>query len=265
MSTGRTGADGPATSGNEQRSASADAEQQLSAADSYGYLCGVALVLIGLVLYRRGLFPSAMFPVGAGLLGIFFRWRIAPVLVIGITGSCLVYAEQRPSAGYVDMQTWILCSALLAYVIGHYRLQSLTATIFPPDRRSPLPQATRGPTERPRSGRTMDGGEIGWLILALPFVPFAALLVLRSLGAIQAANARPNIDLSSPVWLTLVLLWILGTGVMMAHAALVYLSLHNLTLSESRIYLEDLLWLELRRDLRRLYRWRVWSRLRKDK
>ena len=95
----------------------------------------------------------------------------------------------------------------------------------------------------------MDGGEIGWLVLAIPFVPFAALLVLRALGTIQAANARPNINLSAPVWLTLVLLWILGMGVLIGHAALVYLNLHELTLSESRIYLQDLLWLELRRDL----------------
>src|SRR5882724_579452 len=68
--------------------AGAAGQEQITAVDAYGYLCGTALVLIGLVLFRKGLFPWAMFPVGAGLLGLFFRWRIAPVLIIGITGSC---------------------------------------------------------------------------------------------------------------------------------------------------------------------------------
>jgi hypothetical protein len=265
MSAGQRGTEGQELASGKPRAAGGAAEQQLSAADSYGYLCGIALVLIGVVLYRRGLFPSALFPVGAGILGIFFRWRIAPVLVIGITGSCLVYAEQRPSAGFVDLQTWILCSSLLAYVIGHYRMQALTDTIFPPDRRSPRKPAARGPTERPRSGRTMDGGEIGWLVFTFPFVAFAALLVLRFLGSLQFTNAWPDIDLTPAAWLTLVLLWIVGLVVLVGHGAMVYFSLHHLTLTEARTYLQDLLWLELRRDLRRLNRWRIWARLRKDR
>jgi hypothetical protein len=245
-------------------------QEQLSAADAYGYVCGTALALIGVVLLRRGLFPWAMFPVGAGLLGLFFRWRIAPLLIVGITGSCIVYAEpggpffrgsfQRPSAGVVDLQTWILCSALLAYVIGHYRLQALTASIFPPDRRFPRPLAAKNPLERPRWARVADTGEIGWLILTLPFVSFAALIVLRLLP-----GAQNDFDLYPSSWLTLVLLWILGLGAVVGHGTLVYLGLHNLKPAEARIYVQDLLWLELRRDLRRLNRWVVWSRLRKDR
>jgi hypothetical protein len=273
---------------------SGTAKQQETALETYSYVCGTALVLIGLVLFRRGLFPWAMFPVGAGLLGLFFRWRIAPALVIGITGSCIVYAEpggqfirgqtQRLAAGVVDLQTWILCSALLAYVIGHFRLQALSGTIFPGDRRlpkktgsadlrlsnqarsfhleRPMPKTTAGKNsvERPRLGRTVDGGEISGLVFTIPCVSFAGLLVLRLLPAAQSelgffANAS---------WSTLVLLWIVGLGVLVVNGVIVYLSLHHLRMTEARVYFQDLLWLELRRDLRRLNRWVVWSRLRKE-
>ena len=287
LSTGSNPSDRP-------RADNGAAEQQDAALETYSYLCGTALVLIGLVLFRRGLFPWAMFPVGAGLLGLFFRWRIAPALVIGITGSCIVYAEpggpifrgqtQRLSAGVVDLPTWILCSALLAYVIGHYRLQALSGKLFPADRRlpktaggkdlrlsnqarsfhldRPLPKATAGknPVDRPRLARTVDAGEVSWLIFTIPCLTFAALIVLRVLPAAQSeltvfANAS---------WLTLILLWVVGFGVLVANGVIVYLSLHHLRMTEARVYLQDLLWLELRRDLRRLNRWVVWSRLRKE-
>jgi hypothetical protein len=252
------------------RAGTAAADQTANAVDAYGYVCGTALVLIGLVLFRKGLFPWALFPVGAGLLGLFFRWRIAPVLIIGITSSCLVYAEpggplfrgsaQRPAAGYVDLQTWILCSALLAYVIGHYRLQSLSSTIFPADRRSPKSKSKKDQLERPRSSRTVGGGEIGWLIFTLPFVSFASLLLLRLIP-----SPNPTVDFGPSSWTTLLLLWVLGLGAFLGNSLLAYLALRNLKLEEARLYVQDQLWLELRRDLRRLERWRVWSRLRKDR
>lgn len=279
MSTMRPGGDAnPRASSDEagrnsagaQRPAAGVVDSQISAADTYGYLCGTALVLIGLVLFRKGLFPWAMFPVGAGLLGLFFRWRIAPVLVIGITCSCLVYAEpggpflrgsgQRPSAGYVDLPTWILCSALLAYVIGHYRLQALSSTIFPPDRRGSTKKTAKDQLDRPRLGRTVVGGEVGWLVFTLPFVSFAALLLLRMLP-----GPRPEFGLYSNSWMTLLLLWLLGLGVFVAHGVVVYMALRNLGLAEARMFIQDQLWLELRRDLRRINRWLVWSRLRKDR
>ena len=287
LSTGPSSSDRP-------RADSGAAEQQETALETYSYVCGTALVLIGLVLFRRGLFPWAMFPVGAGLLGLFFRWRIAPALVIGITGTCIVYAEpggqfirgqtQRLSAGVVDLQTWILCSALLAYVIGHYRLQALSLAIFPADRRMPktaggkdphlynrarsfhlerpIPKTAAGknPAERPRLGKTVDGGEISWLVFTIPCVSFAGLLVLRLLPAAQSelsffANAS---------WSALILLWIVGFGTLVVNGLIVYLSLHHLQTAEARVYFQDLLWLELRRDLRRLNRWVIWSRLRKE-
>lgn len=244
-------------------------DQPINAADTYGYLCGTALVLIGLVLLRKGLFPWAMFPVGTGLLGLFFRWRITPVLIICITGSCLVYAEpgglrgsvQRPSAGYVDLQTWILCSALLAYVIGHYRLQALSSAIFPPDRRSVGKKSKKSPLDRPRTDQTVGAGEIGWLVFSLPFVSFAALLVLRMVSV-----PRADLGFNNPAsWITLILLWILGLGVFLGHGIMAYLALRGLDVAEARLYVQDQLWLEMRRDLRRLSRWRVWSRLRKDR
>ena len=67
------------------------------------------------------------------------------------------------------------------------------------------------------------------------------------------------------IWLTILLLWIVGSIVMLAQSVLGYVALRNLQLAEARLYFQDQLWLELRRDLRRLNRWLIWRRLRKDR
>ncbi|CAN5375467.1 hypothetical protein BH10PLA2_BH10PLA2_20100 [soil metagenome] len=245
------------------------ASPQSNATETYGFVCGTALVLIGVVLIRRGLFPTALFPVGAGFLGLFFYWRIAPVLVIGITASCLIRADrgelafqaghQIQSGAVVEMQTWILCSALLAYVLAHYRLQCLTSSIFPSERRSRKAAPGKTLLEKPRDGKSVSMGEVGMLVIALPFVTFAALLLLRVLP-----TNHERFEFSRTTWPTLVLLWILALFTILIHAVLSYIGLRNLTLAEARTFLQDLQWQELRRDLRRINRWRLWARLRKD-
>ncbi len=244
------------------------AQAQANAVETYSYICGTALIMIGLILFRRGLFPLALFPVGAGFLGLFFRWRIAPVLVIAITGSCLIRVDRGDGGlagqqilpgAIVDLQTWIICSALLAYVLAHYRLQSLTGAIFPADRRALGRPGFKNLAERPRSGLTVGASEAATFILTLPFVTFAALLLLRVLPI-----SHGQFEFRDNIWLTILLLWIIGAIVMLAQAALGYVALRNLKLAEARLYFQDQLWLELRRDLRRLNRWLIWSRLRKE-
>jgi hypothetical protein len=148
----------------------------------------------------------------------------------------------------------------LAYVIGHYRLQALSSYIFPPERRGLKKKSKKDHADRPRADRTVGGGEIGWLVFTLPFVSFAAILVLRMLPAPRTAfGNNPN------AWMTLILLWIVGLGVFLGYGLMAYLTLRNLDVAEARMYVQDQLWLEMRRDLRRLSRWRVWARLRKDR
>jgi hypothetical protein len=244
-------------------------DPQSNATETYGFVCGTALVLIGVVLIRRGLFPIALFPVGAGFLGLFFYWRIAPLLVIGITASCLIRADrsdgafqaghQIQSGAVIEMQTWLLCSALLAYVLAHYRLQCLTSSMFPSERRPRKGPPGKSLLEKPRDGKSVSMGEVGMLVIALPFVTFTALILLRMLPT----NSE-KFGFSRAVWPTVVLIWIVALVAILVHAVLSYIGLRNLTLAEARTFLQDLQWQELRRDLRRINRWRLWSRLRKD-
>jgi hypothetical protein len=249
----------------EPRPAGPATDSQASASETYGFVCGTALIVIGLLLIRRGMFPVALFPVGAGFLGLFFRWRIAPVLVIGITGACLIRSEDGIGGGHippgaiVEIQTWILCSALLTYVLAHYRLQALTAGLFPGDRRTKKVKAPRSLLERPRLGSTVGTGEVALLVLVLPFVTFAALLLLRVLP-----SSHNSFEFARTTWPTIVLIWVLALAVILLHAVLSYVGLRNLTVAAARTYLQDLQWLELRRDLRRIQRWRLRSRFRKD-
>ena len=71
--------------------------------------------------------------------------------------------------------------------------------------------------------------------------------------------------MSAQAYQLLILGWILGTLVFAAHGVLGYVAHRAMAPRTARLYLQDVFWLELRRDQRRLHRWRVWARLRKDR
>ena len=132
-----------------------------AAITAYMAACGVALGAILLVLLQRlpgGRVIWALFPVLIGLLGLVMRWTSAPLMLLLILAACLHLQSRRALVS--DM---ILCSAVLAYVTGHFRLQSLLVEVFPADPRSRegragavgctwAPARTRSPAARPPAG-----------------------------------------------------------------------------------------------------------------
>ena len=235
----------------ESRTDGPAADPQASASETYGFVCGTALIVIGLILIRRGMFPLALFPVGAGFLGLFFRWRIAPVLVIGITGSCLIRAEDGtwqtatlPPEPIVEIQTWILCSPL-----GDVRAGTLSIAIADREQSFPATGAARASpsAQEPCSsvrvlGSTVGTGEVAtcWCCV-LPFVTFAALLLLRVL---PPSHRRQSSSIRTG-WPTLVLIWILALSATLLHAVLSYVGLRNLTVAAARTLLAGPSWLEI--------------------
>jgi hypothetical protein len=242
---------------------------------NYLMVCAVALVIILMVaVLEEGATCWAVLPVVIGVLGLVMRWSSAPLLVIfSLAAFELVlaplrdYAFGRYSIGMSPVSTLILCGAVLAYAVGHYRLQGVAYQIVPPDSPRPgrrLPRAERRRLLREeatalhqRSPGLVTSQEIIRLVAMLPLWAGVAHLAWYLLPA------RWNLLRLPPAWWQLLLLvWILGLGSLVVSAVVRYLGLVRMTPEEAALYLQDVLWHETRREQRRIDRWLAWARLR---
>ena len=128
---------------------------------NYDLLCVTAVIVLFLGLFLRGFGWWGVLVLLVGLVGHLFRWRQASVLLLvsltlpqlSLLLAC-VFTSFHQDAAYSGrywrlsrlhesdfLSNWILCTAVLGYVAGNYRLQSLVTYIFPPDAR--LPRAVR--------------------------------------------------------------------------------------------------------------------------
>lgn len=239
---------------------------------NYTVLCYGALVVIAFVLLRRGPSLWSLFPVLVGVLGVLFRWRITPVLMLFVLASCLfandsMHLAPGENAGYMqprrfEMTTWIVSGAILAYVAGHYRLQALSLSIFPPDRRRKYAQkqGLSLPVSEPRLPATVPPNEIGWLALSLPAWALLAFFLWRSLPVRMRAW-----DLLPIQWNLTIMLWGFGVTLFVAAGILGYLGHRRLTRRQARIYLQEVAWAELGGEQQRIERFRGRSRSRQRK
>jgi hypothetical protein len=170
-------------------------EQPLAdtAVQVYTYICLTALVVLFLVLLRRGLGGWGFVPAVVGLLGLVLRWRLAPPLtlivltfVLYLREPVVIHPFQFLSRGF-SLSDWLISVSILAYFAGHYRLQGLTHSIFPIDprrRRSAKAgsrtQADGAAAERlSRDPELAQSAEVGWILLSLPVLALAAQLIWR--------------------------------------------------------------------------------------
>ncbi len=119
---------------------------------NYMLWCLAALFLLVVCLAGRGLEWWCLVPALIGCLALLMNWHHGPPLVL----LSLAVLQAMPGSrahwsywGWSRFQTptvtdVVLCLAVLAYVVGHYRLLSLMRHIFPPDSRRP-----RGSQRRP--------------------------------------------------------------------------------------------------------------------
>jgi hypothetical protein len=239
---------------------------------NYTLFCLTALFLQVVCLADRGLEWWCLMPALIGGVSLLAHWSIGPpLLLLSLIGLLLSQARFRWSSPYwardrvPTMMDLILCAAVLAYVMGHYRLLSLMRYIFPPDpRRSPLPYPPqdgggRGgadPAKR-RSADLVSGWEMALLVLALPLW---TVLSVAAWGLLMADTAP--LGMAREVWRTLWIVWV-GLAVVAATGAVAgYLRQTLATPEESLLYLQDQLWRQTRREPGSLNRWLRWGRLR---
>src|SRR5438132_1571369 len=105
----------------------------------YQILCAVALAAIFLVQLQQGLLVPALLGVCLGAMSILVRtWSTPFPVLLNVVGWQLYVQYQFPAAGprrLLQVEDVLLCVAALAYVSGHYRLQSLWQSIVPIDPR----------------------------------------------------------------------------------------------------------------------------------
>lgn len=240
------------------------------AAINYLVLAGAGLLVYGFIMMARGNDVGALLAILIAVPGILARWTAAPVLIllltayltidpgflnlIGmVTGSPWFYP--RPPGGF-DLEDILLAAGLLAYTIGHFRLTAMVHQGMPADPTvqrvsdpaTPprYPAELTGPDELPRTlvvgGCCVILGEIAWVILSLieeSGRPWAA--------RITTGSAR-----------FLLVAWVIGLGMMIASAAVVYLRGNRMTPVEASLVLRDEFFQEDRRETDRLQRWRKW-------
>jgi len=224
-----------------------------------------AMVVVLLLLLRRGLGPWALAPALTGIIGAVFQIRLAPLLTLIVLAATLVLLEPLQIHGSLgsnpftspefngSLPDWLLSAAILAYFASHYRLLCLTVAYFPDDsgKRGRSLGARVPVSERAnlRSTKSIAPGELSWFILSLPV--WAALAQI--LWKLAPSGANPY-QLESSTWQGIVFGWRLGLVLLLVTGLVGYVIWQQRTRSQAMLLLQDVIWRETCRDQRRIYR-----------
>jgi hypothetical protein len=230
---------------------------------NYTLFCLAALFLQVVCLADRGLDWWCLMPALIGGASLLAHWSLGPpLLLFALTGLMLAQTRFRWAYPYwardrvPTMMDLILCAAVLAYVMGHYRLLSLVRHVFPPDPRRTPGSRYVDPARR-RSADLVSGWEMALLVLALPL--WTVLSVVAWGWLIE--DTAP-LGLGREAWRTLRIIWI-GLAIVATTGAVAgYLRQSLAGPEESLLYLQDQLWRQTRREQGSLNRWLAWARLR---
>lgn len=230
---------------------------QAAAVQNYEFVCIAAALVLVLTLLQRSYTVWCVLPLLVGLLGVYARMSLAPVMLILTLVPQLIeqWSARAVWSEEFDVGALLQCVAVLGYMAGQYRLQGLTLTLLPAD-----PRRRKGDPKQPGQGparRAVPAREISSLLIG----------TLAGAGAAQFVWAwLPDdwyeLGLLPRAWRMLALGWALGLGVLVGAAFVSYVVRGDMTRAEATQFLQDVLWRETRGEQRRASRWLAWARLR---
>jgi hypothetical protein len=243
--------------------------------------CLAALFLMVVCLADRGLEWWCLVPSAIGGLTLLTNWNHGPPMVLLSLVGLLGMASPRSRWSYggglwrfqaPSMMDLLLCFAVLAYVLGHYRLLALMRHIFPLDPKHPRPEGeTKGGRHKEKQGiprpslvRSPDlvsGWEMAFLGFTLPVWIGLAVTVWAQAMANALWDELP-LGIPWPIWRALQIVWASLAVLAAGGAVISYLRWSMATPEESLLYLQDQIWRQTRREQSNLSRWLTWARLR---
>jgi len=224
-----------------------------AAVRNYELFALAALAVLALTLLQRGYGALCLLPLLPGVLGIWQRWGLAPIiLLLGL----LFQLFDRWIVGWTAQRGWDLAdllqaAAVLGYAAAQYRLLGLTQSLIPPD-----PRVRQRLIDKPAQ-RAVPAQEVARLLTAV-----AGWSVLAVVAWTSLPDDWNDLGLPAALWRLLLLLWLLGVGLYLAAGLFNYLGRERMTPAEAMLILQDQLWAEHRGEQRRGARWLAWSRLR---
>jgi hypothetical protein len=238
------------------------------AALNYLVMTGAGLLVYGMIMMGRGNDAGALLAVLLAIPGILARWTASPILILLLTTYLLIDPGFLNLIGMVSGSRWftprvgsgfnledvILAAALLAYVIGHFRLTAILHQGMPDE---PTARRERDPLNPPKRPAGLVGAdELPWTLAIAGGCVVAAQAVWLVLVLVERAG-RPAIFTPGTARF-LIVAWVTGLVLMVASAALVYLRSARMSRQEAALVLRDEFFQENRRETDRLQRWRKW-------
>ncbi|WP_020473942.1 hypothetical protein [Zavarzinella formosa] len=245
--------------------------RQLIEPATLGYLVMAAagLIVYFFMMSTRGGDIMALIAIVFAVPGILFRWTGSPIIVLLLTTYGLIdpgflgllnflaswrWSPMITSSFGFNLEDLLLATALLSYLIGHYRLNALVGPVLPndPSVRREIPSAA--PVSRPFT--QVDAEE-----LPRTLIIGGACVVVGQAGwffvTVQERFMRPH-PFDIGVTRAMILLWVIGSALMILSAGLSYLRISRMTQAEASMVLRDDAFHETRRETDRIERWRRW-------
>jgi hypothetical protein len=274
------------------------ARQARASADVRNYMlfCFGALLFMVPILLEKEMGLWSMFPLIVGALSLMAHWRAGPVFLLVVLAvltvlkargldpvTCLENAVDFGALPAITaapykyhfrpVPDFLLALCVLAFVAGHYRLQSLVYQIVEPERRPGEKEAARLKMPPKANVRRAVG------LMTTREIPLLGAAALAATGAAEGvANyfeaLKPNLTLWSFDWLTfnlhmwpggwraVVFCWTFALILLAAWAVFSYVRCALASREESLMYLQDQLWLATRHEQGRVNRWFAWAHLR---
>jgi hypothetical protein len=231
----------------------------------YLAFCAIALAAIWLVLIFERFGIWSLLPIAAGVLGA--ATRLGPILLALAVAMAVNFSPHQPFSGNTTILVpdLILSAAVLAYALGHYRLQAMMLHIFPePKIAEDNNKEASSIVARDRSRRApglVTRQEITWALVSLAGAGLLGQWVWRKLpGGIGNPRFNPP-----EIWKAILFVWVVGGSMFLVASLLALWRYRQMTPQEAALLLEDLVWEDTRGEQRRIARWLTWAKIKRSK